>query len=101
MDQVEPMLQFISQLGVAAILAWHLYYTTSVSNPKAMELALNRLDIMQEQHNQVIKEICKDFAEEIKQERIARREEINMLRSELSYLRNLHDSINREPPSHT
>lgn len=94
-DQVEPMLNLIPQLGVAAILAWHLYYTTSVSNPKAMETALNRMDAMQDRHNKTIDDICKDFTTTIREERLARREEINMLRDELRAYRGLSDSVNR------
>lgn len=84
----EPILQIASSLGVAAVLGWYLYYTTTVSFPKMNDATLDRMDRMAEKQNVVIENVCKDFTSCVREERIARHEELSTLRQELRHLRN-------------
>ena len=84
MDGVEPLLQIVSSLGVAAVLGWYLYYTTTVSFPKMNDATLDRMDRMTEKQNVIIESVCKDFTTCLREERDVRREELNALRVELN-----------------
>ena len=61
-----------TSLGVASILAWYLYYTTSVTFPR-----LNR------ESHESNERICKNFTESLREEREFHRESISALRSDL------------------
>lgn len=96
MDNVEPMLQIVASLGVAGVLGWYLYYTTTVSFPKMNDSTLARMDALADRQSRVIEGVCKDFTTTIREERLNRREEIGMLRDELRHLRGLDDTVHRE-----
>jgi len=96
MDTVEPVIQIAASLGVAGVLGWYLYYTTTVSFPKMNDQTLARMDALADRQSQVMREVCQDFTSTIREERVIRREEISMLRDELRHLRELDDTVNRE-----
>lgn len=52
-----------SSLGVAAILGWYLWYTTSVSFPKLSSQHLDRFDEMLTKQEKVVAELTKNFRE--------------------------------------
>ena len=89
----ESVLQIVSSLGVAAVLGWYLYYTTTVSFPKMNDATLNRMDRMQEKQNVVIENVCKDFTTCLREERIVRRDELMILRNELKAMHSREDSV--------
>jgi proline dehydrogenase len=89
-------MQIVASLGVAGVLGWYLYYTTTVSFPKMNDSTLARMDALADRQSKVMENICKDFAQTIREERVIRREEISMLRDELRHLRGLDDTVNRE-----
>ena len=82
--ELEAMVQLIGSLGVAAVLGWYLYYTTTSSFPRMHAQMLERLDKMQAAQNEVIARVCADFTQSLREERLTRREEIAMLREELN-----------------
>lgn len=52
-----------SSLGVAAILGWYLWYTTSVSFPRLSSQHLDRFDEMLLRQEHVVAELTRNFRE--------------------------------------
>lgn len=86
-ENMEPMLSLVSNLGVTGLLGWFLWYTTSVSFPKMNSTMMDRMDAIQNKQNETIEKVCTDFCATIREERVTRREEIQMLRDELRQTR--------------
>jgi len=81
-----------SSLGVAAILGWYLWYTTSVSFPRLSAQHLDRFDEMLTRQERVVSELTKsfretnseqrhDFLDSIDEERKSMREMVSSLQS--------------------
>ncbi len=69
----------VAQLGVAAILGWYLWYTTSVSFPKISEMHLSRVDAICSNHDKALNTAMDKFTSEIKEQRATHRDELNFL----------------------
>lgn len=81
---VEGLLQILSPLGVAGILAWYLYYNTSVSMPRMWDSYMSKLDELSQKNNHTVEKVCESFEQCIREERNVRREEIRELREMFS-----------------
>lgn len=80
-----------SSLGVAAILGWYLWYTTSVSFPKISAQHLERFDSMLTNQDKVVSNMTKafkdvsaeqrrDFLDALAEERQNTRDMVNMMK---------------------
>lgn len=92
MEGIEPVIQIVSSLGVAAVLGWYLYYTTTVSFPKMNDQNLARMDAMADRQNKVVENVCNNFATSLKEERDFRRQEMLILNDEIRKLRGVSDT---------
>ena len=92
MEGAEPVLQIVSSLGVAAVLGWYLYYTTTVSFPKMNDNMVARMDVLAEHQNETIKTVCADFTQCLREERELRIKEVRGVREQLQYLNSQKDS---------
>ena len=89
---MEPVLQIVTQLGVAAVLGWYLYYTTAATFPKISEEKLIRLDAMVDRQNTAITKVCSDFTSCLREERHQHIEELAMLRDDLRAAKGISDT---------
>ena len=71
--------QVAAQLGVAGILGWYLYFTTSVTFPNISKTHLERVDAICSNHDKALNTAMDKFTDELKSERVARREELTMI----------------------
>lgn len=95
-DGIEPMVQIFAQLGVAAVLAWHLFYVTTVSFPKAQEQMLQRMDALSDRHAASVERVVQAFAETLKQERVDCHARLLIMQDEVRHLRGLSDSMRKK-----
>ena len=79
MEPLDSWGPVFTQLGVAGILAWYLWYTTSVSFPKISSTHLERVDKICDKHDATMKQALVDFRSEIRDEREFHRESISVL----------------------
>lgn len=88
----------ITSLGVAAVLGWYLWYDTVIARPKRDEITITRMDALQNQtlnriesmndkHTHVVESVCKDFTAALREERVVRREELQLIRAEFKHFR--------------
>jgi hypothetical protein len=59
----------VTNLGVLGALVWYLYYTTAVAIPRIVK-----------DHDKAIKETTDNFTQALKEERLARKEELETLK---------------------
>lgn len=95
--EVEQMIQVLTQLGVAAVLGWYLYYDTTVVKPKINDQMLIRMDAITDRQAASVERICANFSASIKQERESCEVETRMLQDEIRHLRGLSESTRRLP----
>lgn len=74
-------IDLVRTLGIAGILAWYLYHTTTVTLPKLNEKYTESVQKISDTNNATVQKICKEFQDSIKEEREARREEVADLKS--------------------
>lgn len=68
-------------LGIAGILCWYLYHTTTITIPRASEKHAEVIQKITVEHNCTVEKICSEFQNSLKEERAARREEVAELKS--------------------
>lgn len=84
------ILNIIGAVGVPGILAWYLYYSTTVSQPKQ----LDKWDQICQRNNLTIEKICDEFTEALDCERKSREkanEQINGICKVREFLLNRKD----------
>lgn len=74
-------IDLVRTLGIAGILAWYLYHTTTVTLPKLNEKYTESVQKISDTNNATVQRICKEFQDSIKEERDARREEVADLKA--------------------
>lgn len=62
-------LEAVRTLGVLAVLAWYLWYTTSVSNPKILEAAAKEREANSASHRAEREAMTRAYREEVDQKR--------------------------------
>lgn len=72
-------IQVFAQLGVAGILGWYLWYTTTVSFPRISEQHLARVDDICKNHDKALDSVMDKFSDELKHERQFHREDLVVL----------------------
>ena len=93
---MEPFVEFIKVFGVPGVLVWYLWYDTAVSRPKRDEAAAAQIERLVGHYNGIIDRIAADFTQTIREERQARREEIQMLRDDMRGRLGLSDTVGRD-----
>lgn len=88
------MFEMVQVLGVAGVLAWYLYYTTSVSFPRIVhenfqqfDKIIDRQERMAEKQNATVERVCQEFTLSLRDERNLRSGEMAMLRAEIEQIR--------------
>ena len=97
--QAEPtssvITQIITNLGVLGVLVWFMFYTTTKTIPTLNTQHAARLDSAQKTHaeqidrlvaakNSAIQRMTEEFSQSLREERVARREEIEALKEWIS-----------------
>lgn len=90
------MIQVLTQLGVAAVLGWYLYYDTTVVKPKINDQMLIRMDAITDRQAASVERICANFSASIKQERESCEVRTTMLQDEIRHLRGLSESARKQ-----
>lgn len=70
----------MGQAGFGVILAWYLYYTTTVTFPKISDSHLEKIERISEKQNATVEKVCESFEACIREERQARKEELKELK---------------------
>ena len=97
--QAEPtapiITQIITNLGVLGVLVWFMFYTTTKTIPTLNTQYTERMDAAQKYHaeqmerlvsakNVAIQKMTEEFTQALREERIARKEEIEALKEWIS-----------------
>lgn len=69
------------QLGVVGVLVWYLWYNTSVAEPKKDQHFRDQFDRIAESHIKSNEKICASFEQCIREERAARRQDIDDIKA--------------------
>lgn len=77
----ELITQIISSLGIAGVLVWYLYHTTTKTIPEKDKLHREEIDKLSDKFCKTCDNITDKFAETLKDERIYREQEVNSLKS--------------------
>lgn len=80
----KDMLSILGPAGIAACLAWYLWYTTSVSNPKAQADARSERETATQQFTATLDRIVDKFQGELSQERQHREREAEQTRNHIA-----------------
>lgn len=67
----EFLTQIIAGLGVAGVLAWYLYYDTTVAKPRAETIMMDRIDAIVDRQLASTERINANFVVALKEERAA------------------------------
>lgn len=66
--EVQFILNLVGAVGIPGILAWYLYYNTTVTQPKQ----LDKWDAITKANNATVEKICSDFVKALEDERHSR-----------------------------
>lgn len=81
MDEIQSWGSPVTSLGVAAILAWFLWYTTSTLIPGMHREHTAANEKLHAEHLAVTERICDLFTESLREERDLRAREAEMMRA--------------------
>ena len=76
---MQGWMTLFGQVGVAGVLAWYLYYTTTVTFPKISDSHLEKIERISDKQNATVEKVCESFESCIREERQARKEELKEL----------------------
>jgi len=81
MDELQAWGAPITGLGVAAILAWFMWYTTSTLIPGMHREHTVASEKQHTEHLATVERICDQFTESLREERTLRAREAEMMRA--------------------
>lgn len=71
----------VPSLGIAGVLVWYLYYTTTKSNPEKDKQHREEITVITDKFASTCSDITDKFACVLKDEREYRKEEVNSLKT--------------------
>ena len=83
MEDPQFWIGIFGNLGVAGALGWYMWYNVTVTQPGTLGKLFDRVDALSAKHDLTVSSISTLFAEAIKEERSARRQDLQDFRSTL------------------
>jgi len=80
MEDPQFWIQLFGNLGVIAVLIWYMWYNVTVTQPGIQKDLMGRMETISTRHDETIKDVCKNFTDSLREERIACRQEMIELR---------------------
>lgn len=93
--EYEAVVALLTNLGVAGVLGWYLFYDATVAKPRSENMLMTRVDQIVDRQLASTERNHANFIAAIKEEREACDLRMSILQDEVRHLRGLSDSVRR------
>lgn len=76
----ELVTSLVSSLGIAGVLVWFLYHTTTKTIPEKDEAHRSEVKEITKNYSDTVQNVTNKFADTLKEERVYRQQEVEMLK---------------------